>query len=85
MNGGFGDDVGVQTVAKIDRVDVIAIMQGLVRSVGVLGRVPLPFQITVHDGEEDLQEEVDCIDEDGEQVQPRLARHLERNRSLTRL
>lgn len=23
MNGGLGDDVGVQTVAKIDRVDVV--------------------------------------------------------------
>lgn len=23
MNGGFGDNVGVETVAKIDRVDVV--------------------------------------------------------------
>lgn len=27
-----------------------------------------PFQIAVHDGEEDLKEEVDGIDEDGYQV-----------------
>lgn len=34
-----------------------------------------PFEVAVHDGEEDLEEQVDGIDEHGEQVQPRFSRH----------
>ncbi len=34
-----------------------------------------PFQVAVHDGEEDLQEEIDRIDKDRKQVQPCLAGH----------
>ena len=35
----------------------------------------VPFQIAVHDGEEDLKEEVDGIDKHRYQVEPRFARH----------
>ena len=34
------------------------------------------FQIAVHDGEEDLQEEVDGIEEDGEEVEPSIEKGL---------
>ena len=54
MDTGLGDDVHVQAVAEIDRVDVVA------------------FQVRVHDGEEDLQEEVDGIEQDREEEQPAL-------------
>jgi hypothetical protein len=49
VEAGFRDDVHVEAVAQIDRVDVVA------------------FEVRVHDGEEDLQEEVDGIEEDGEE------------------
>ena len=49
----LGDDVHVETVAQVDRVDVVA------------------FQVRVHDGEEHLQEEVDGIDQDSKEEQPR--------------
>jgi hypothetical protein len=52
VDTGLGDDVHVQAVAEIDRVDVVA------------------FQVRVHDGEEDLQEEVDGIEQDREEEQP---------------
>jgi len=35
----------------------------------------IPFEIAVHDGEEDLEEEVDGIDKHCYQVEPRFARH----------
>lgn len=41
----FGDNVGVESVAQIDRVDIVAL------------------EITVHDSEEDLQEQVDGVDQ----------------------
>lgn len=46
MDAGFGDDVHVETVAKVDGIDVVA------------------FEIRVHDGEEDLEEQVHCIEQD---------------------
>lgn len=49
MHGGFRDDVHVEAVAQVDRVDVVA------------------FEIRVHDGEEDLEEEVHCVEQDGEE------------------
>lgn len=52
MNAGFWDNVHVEAVAEIDRVDVVA------------------FEIGVHDGEEDLEEEIDRIEEDREEEQP---------------
>jgi len=57
VDGSFGDNVGVEAVAKVNRVDVVA------------------FQIAVHDGEEDLKEEVDGIDKHCYQVEPRFSRH----------
>lgn len=27
MDGGFGDNVGVETVAEVDRVDVVTVME----------------------------------------------------------
>jgi hypothetical protein len=35
----------------------------------------IPFQIAVHDGEEDLKEKVDGIDKHCYQVEPRFSRH----------
>lgn len=52
MDTGLGDDVHVQAVAEVDRVDVVA------------------FQVRVHDGEEDLQEEVDGIKQDRQKEKP---------------
>lgn len=52
MDTSLGDDVHVEAVAQVNRVDVVA------------------FQVRVHDGEEHLQEEVDGIDQDGEEEQP---------------
>jgi hypothetical protein len=52
VDTGLRDDVHVEAVAQVDRVDVVA------------------FQVRVHDGEEDLQEEVDGIDQDREEEQP---------------
>lgn len=57
VDSGFGDDVGVQAVAKVDRVDVIA------------------FEITVHNREEHLEEEVDGVDQYRQQVKPCFAGH----------
>lgn len=76
MNGGFGDDVGVEAVAKINRVDVVAVQNisfsPIIRhpraSCGAKFKLyldemifDLPFQIAVHYGEKDLQEEVDGV------------------------
>ncbi len=52
MDAGFGDNVHVQTIAQVDRVDVVA------------------FEITIHDGEEDLEKEVDCIEQNCEEEEP---------------
>jgi hypothetical protein len=104
VDGDFRDDVRVETVAEVDRVDVVAVQTQLVsifvsarsspgsraiakQSSGSNWRATLPaascaaippadavaggsvpFQIAVHDGEEDLEEEVDRIDDDGEKV-----------------
>jgi hypothetical protein len=46
---------------------------GLARRRG--GTLSIPFQIAVHDGEEDLKEEVDGIDKHCYQVEPRFSRH----------
>lgn len=35
----------------------------------------IPFQIAVHDGEEDLQEQIDGVYEHGEEVEPCFSRH----------
>lgn len=90
VNSGFGDDVGVEAVAEVDRVDVITIAQELsahrilntiANSASICPRnifQNIPFQITVHDREEDLQEQVHCIDDDGEKVQPCFAGHVGR-------
>jgi hypothetical protein len=53
----LGDDVGVEAVAKVDGVDVVA------------------FQITVHNREEDLKEQVDGIDQHRQQKKPRFSGH----------
>jgi len=60
VHGGLGDDVGVEAVAEVDGVDVVA------------------FQIAVHDGEENLEKEVDGIYKDREKVEPRFSRHVGR-------
>jgi len=58
VDTGLGDDVHVQAVAEIDRVDIVA------------------FQVRVHDREEHLQEEVDCIEQDREEEQPSFSGHF---------
>lgn len=71
----LGDDVGVQAVAEVDGVDVVAISGKRMSAAGMAeknwpswegqswkqrdtrwGRIP--FQIAVHDGEEDLKKQV---------------------------
>jgi hypothetical protein len=77
MNTGFGDNIRVEAVAKIDGVDVIAVgyqsakarryradPSHLKRRIKQQGRPSsrpkktfgeyVPFQIAIHDGEEDL-------------------------------
>lgn len=36
-----------------------------------------PFQIAVHNSEEHLQKQVDGIDQDRQQIEPRFARHFD--------
>lgn len=94
MDGGFGNDVLVQVLAKVDGVCVVAKNAQLVAhtdtralqgspgpgsralpSRGELVMRCVPFQIAVHDGEEDLQEQVDGVNQHRQQKQPCFARH----------
>lgn len=86
MDGGFGDDVCVQAVAQINRVDVVAGAKLACARWYSLGRIVRhapwpareyhsPFQVAVHDGEEDLEKQVDGIYQHRQQVQPRLTSH----------
>lgn len=76
----FGDNVGVESVAQIDRVDIVAAtgkiskkpldspreMRCLLARTNVYttgARRYIPLEITVHDSEEDLQEQVDGVDQ----------------------
>lgn len=82
MHRGLGDNVCVEAVAEVDRVDVITIPSQLSTTVYLapISAAPSaknpgqrcggnsPLEITVHDGEEDLQEQVDGIDNDRQQV-----------------
>lgn len=87
VDGGFGDDVGVETVAQVNRVDVVTANEGapvsdlqskgmeLDESFASREEANSPFQIAVHDGEEHLEEEVDGVDQHRQQVEPRFAGH----------
>jgi hypothetical protein len=44
---------------------------------GLVGSCYSPFQVTVHDGEEHLEEEVDGVYQHRQEVQPCFARHCE--------
>ena len=94
MNGGLGDDVGVQAVAEVDRVDVVTGAKlACARIWAHLAKLELceavssrdawragrhsPFQIAVHNGEEDLQEQVDGVYQHRQKVQPCFASHCE--------
>lgn len=89
MNGGLGDDVGVEAVAEVDGVNVVAgaklacaWCRGRRHGAGQPGRPLLamldsPFQIAVHDGEEYLQEQVDGVYQHRQKVQPCFASHCE--------
>jgi hypothetical protein len=55
--GSLWDDVGVESVAEVNRVNVVT------------------FQVTVHNSEKDLQEEVDGVDKHRQQEQPSFSRH----------
>lgn len=65
VDGSFGDNVGIQAVAQVDRVDVVAARKGdpgqffslshsLSSVCGWQERHHSPLQITVHDREENL-------------------------------
>ena len=56
MDTGFGNNVHVEAVAEVDRVDIVA------------------FEVRVHYGEEDLKEEVHCVQQDGEEEEPDITR-----------
>ena len=84
VDSGFGDDVGVEAVAQVDRVDVVAGAKlASIEQVDapssicnhVSSRCHLPFQITVHDGKEDLEEQVDGVYQHRQQVQPCFTSH----------
>lgn len=91
MDSGFGDDVGVKAVAKVDRVDVIAGEKKKKRGrnvslcfvicvdpkqlLGIYDWKDSPFEITVHNREEHLEEEVDGVDQHRQKVKPCFARH----------
>lgn len=75
MDAGFGDDIGVQSIAEVDGVDIIA-MQHRISEVFVQAKTgDAPFQIAVHYREEYLEKEVDGVYEYREEVQPCFARH----------
>lgn len=77
MHSSLGDDIGVQAVAEVDRIDVVAVNAHVSRSLDKRAmEEALPLKITVHDREKDLQEQVDGVDQHREEVQPRLARHF---------
>ena len=84
VNGGFGNDVGVETVAEINGVDVVAVAklayarQGSAPSPAcddASWRCHSPFQIAVHDGKEDLEKQVDGVYQHRQQVQPCFTGH----------
>jgi hypothetical protein len=84
VDSGFGDDVCVEAVAEIDGVDVVAGVKlacaswdtGRRRNVLCTEpRASSPFQIAIHNSEEDLEEQVDGIYQHRQQVQPRFASH----------
>lgn len=113
MNGGFGDDIGVQAVAEVDGVDVVTVEKSQSANLSSLHLHQVvipesrsmftmaahwnaqshrwycarrrsevaghckdsPFQIAVHDREEDLQEQVDGVDQHRQQIEPRFTRH----------
>lgn len=92
MDGSFGNDVGVEAVAEIDRIDVVTVYicqrmfapSGLIRPLrwmqpyepGLLG-LYIPFEIAVHNGEEDLEKEVNGVYQHRYEVQPCFSRHHE--------
>lgn len=117
MDGGFGDDVGVETVAEVNGVDVVTVgkrvslrasnpldpAQSIASACFILDVFPpaprtlaeapspyfiphtrprqppdqtrphSPFQITVHDSEKHLQEQVDGVNQHRQQIKPRFA------------
>lgn len=80
MDGGFGNDVGVEAVAQVDRVDVVTARRCTSKVCPAKESTDRkqgnsPFQIAVHDGEEHLEEEVDGVDQHRQQVEPRFAGH----------
>ena len=91
MNSGFGDDVCVETIAEVDRVDVVTVtnlacvqqdagdnMSHALRSTQMQApKLNSPFQITVHNREEHLEEQVDGVYQHRQQVQPCFASHCE--------
>jgi len=101
MDGHLGDNVSIEPVAKVDRVDVVTKrldpnQRSIVRSKQkrscrqqhhwpganlrprslCSNQVDIPLKITVHDGEENLQEQIDGIYDDRKEVEPRFTRHL---------
>jgi hypothetical protein len=90
VHSGLGNDVRVEAVAEVDGVDVVTEKTVVLASPCHGGRCDLiasamasapgdrgcvPFQIAVHDGEEDLQEKVDGVDQHRQEEQPCFSRH----------
>lgn len=85
MHSSFWDDISVESITEINGIDVVAawkqiewvsrhrVMSGKRRR----KRKDIPLQITIHDREEDLKEEVHGIDEDREEVEPGFTRHVD--------
>lgn len=92
MDSGFGNDVGVETVAEIDGVDIVAganissdteaedaedaVVYRCLKPHNAKWGINSPFQIAVHDSEENLKEEIDGIYQHRQEVQPRFTGHF---------
>lgn len=89
VDSGFGNDIGIKAVAEVDGVDVVAGKRGSVSldfafdvdQDGIHRKRSWrdsPFEVTVHNREEHLEEEVDGVDQHRQQVEPRFAGHVGR-------
>ena len=98
MDGGFGNNVGIEAVTEVDGINVITVadcwsalstdptvqedMDGIFATWGRNAKLQRhkrgmdsPFQVAVHDREEDLKEQIDRVYQDCQQVQPCFAGH----------
>lgn len=69
MNTHLRHNIHVEFITQIDRINVVALRSDHKNERDY-------FQVAIHDCEEDLHEEVDCIDDHAEQVEPCFACRL---------